>query len=194
MSPADPPPLLTARFVAEYSIQPEGGIRTLDHFNNREQNYKINSHWRVTCFTHKNKGMVMNIKILVFLFAVVLQGCSLGIPTQEETNAFNYGPQPSEDVYGLFVKEYLKSHLLDPDSAKYGCGPPKKGGARACSSYIRKGTESCGAYYGYIMLCMVNAKNAYGGYTGSERYYFMLENKPLNFWKLTNTSLVRIAE
>jgi hypothetical protein len=80
----------------------------------------------------------------------------------------DYGAYPSN--YETIVRAYLGKSLKDPESARYGeFTKPEKDQA----------IESVGqrrALYGYVTCVDVNAKNSYGGYTGAQRYWFLIRD------------------
>lgn len=84
--------------------------------------------------------------------------------TLPEPNA-GYGGFP--DNYQELIKAYMAETLKDPESARYSeFSAPRKEHAIA----------SRRAIYGYSSCVLVNAKNSYGGYTGSQQYWFFFQN------------------
>jgi hypothetical protein len=96
--------------------------------------------------------------------ALLLSGCaSAPTPSIQELDAADYGPPPAN--FKLNVLSFMQAHLRDPESARYTfyqvpqktyAGTPRK--------------------YGWAACVTVNAKNAYGGYTGGKPYFFMVRN------------------
>lgn len=75
-------------------------------------------------------------------------------------------PRPSHDVAMAMIMGRLKGGLLDFDSAKIECSNVSH--ALAYKPVLQP------RVYGYIVQCNINAKNAFGGYTGyrTSWYYF----------------------
>lgn len=129
----------------------------------------------------------MKGRALGALFAVwALSGCAIG-PTTATTPsggvpvASDAGPRPVDTRE--VVQGFLRSTLRDPMSAivEDVVGP---GFVNARSSIIRP------AFYGWVTCFSVNAKNAYGGYTGFERHVLverdgrvLFHQKQDNDWK-----------
>lgn len=112
--------------------------------------------------------------ISILTFTMLVTGCSIA-PTSQEMQSYHYGPRPStESALGAIIR-HMQPKLIDPDSAKYQCAPPRKGGAWTC-----EGSNSCGNRMGYILACLINDRNRFGGYTGNQQYYFMIQGGPGN--------------
>lgn len=75
-------------------------------------------------------------------------------------------PRPSHDVAMAMIMGRLRGGLLDFDSAKIECSDVSQ--ALAYKPVLQP------RVYGYIVRCNINAKNAFGGYTGYKTswYYF----------------------
>lgn len=68
--------------------------------------------------------------------------------------------------YDKLIREFLQTRLKDPGSAQLRYeGEPKK-------DVILRGATNAGTQYGYRVRVQINAKNAYGGYTGEHLYVF----------------------
>ena len=101
--------------------------------------------------------------LLAVAAAVALSGCAIG-PTYLRTAngsvpvAEDAGPRPSREV----IDQYLRASLRDPSSAQVErvVGP---GFVNQKSHIITP------AFYGWVTCFDVNAKNAFGGYTGFKR-------------------------
>ncbi len=61
-------------------------------------------------------------------------------------------------------------HLKDPYSAVMKCEEPKQGWRNddLFSKYKK--------HYGYVLTCMVNAKNSFGAFGGYKKYEFVINN------------------
>lgn len=97
---------------------------------------------------------------LLSIFPVVLTGCFR--PTAEQLANADYGQYPSD--YEQTIKSYMSQRLKDPYSAQFQfLNQPK-------TAWNGIG----GLKYGYAVCVLINAKNSFGGYTGSQLSYFML--------------------
>jgi hypothetical protein len=86
---------------------------------------------------------------------------------KEQTGNVNFGQLPKN--YQTVIRGYysMPGHLLDPYSAVYQFGPPLKGMVQDGAFVGHK------KHYGWIVPVWINAKNAFGGYTGAQHYYVM---------------------
>ena len=112
--------------------------------------------------------------IYLLITAAAISGCVSLAPTSQELQAQNYPEKPSMNAIKSAVAEYEIKYgtLKDPYSAQFQCGNPRKGGAWTAA------TSPSGKHYGYIVQCVVNAKNSYGAYTGPEEKYYLLRGNP----------------
>lgn len=93
----------------------------------------------------------------------LLAGCATTPPADVLATA-DYGNYPSE--FKEVIKAYTAGILKDPDSAKY-----------EFLNYPVRGYWGLGGpKYGYVVCANINAKNGFGGYTGSKVSYFMIRN------------------
>ncbi len=113
--------------------------------------------------------------IMLPLLSILLAGCP-SAPTRQDVQSHNYGERPIDDVAHKAIVAHMSDNLIDPGSATYKCGSPKKGSAWSCN---HNGLgNGCGTSLGYIVACRINAKNKFGGYTGAKDYYFMIKGDP----------------
>ena len=106
--------------------------------------------------------------VLAVLLAACLGGCAMP-PSQEEIAKADYGPFPP--AYQEMVKSAFSQMLKDPYSAVYEFhGDPVKG------YYVNPPIKGGGVTYGWCGNVSVNAKNSYGGYTGSEEWFYVIRN------------------
>ncbi|MBB1441520.1 hypothetical protein H5202_23485, partial [Shewanella sp. SG41-4] len=50
-------------------------------------------------------------------------------------------------------------------------------------------------HFGYIVPTLINAKNSYGGYTGSQRYYFLFSNgQVMDVTSMINSGMGKILD
>lgn len=114
--------------------------------------------------------------VLIMLLAI--GGCTTEAQRRDaEVDAWKRTlPAPNAD-YGTYPTNYvelIKANfgvtLKDPESARYGTfSKPRK-------EHIITSIHTKEAIYGYSVCAPVNAKNSYGGYTGTHRYWFFIRN------------------
>lgn len=110
-------------------------------------------------------------KVMMTLAALclgLLSGCATPL-SNEEISKLDYGSYPAD--YKQVVERHLDRVLKDPGSKQIEWlkGPGQmynKAGALAGGGVIA----------GYGVCAYVNAKNSYGGYTGSKLSFFMIKN------------------
>jgi hypothetical protein len=103
---------------------------------------------------------------LLFLLLGLCGGCVSAPTLQQQQDAY-YGPEPKD--YQEIVKNGMSALLKDPTSATYEfIMPPKK------TWY--GGGLSGPIQYGWGVCTSINAKNSFGGYTGSKLYFFLLRD------------------
>ncbi|HYR23235.1 MAG TPA: hypothetical protein VEP30_09985 [Chthoniobacterales bacterium] len=97
--------------------------------------------------------------------------------------------QPGPVSFGQLPKNYqtairgyysMPGRLLDPYSAVYRFESPRKG-------WVKDGWAVGGkTHYGWIVPVWINAKNAFGGYTGTQLYYVMFFGENGNMADVTD--------
>lgn len=111
--------------------------------------------------------------VLVVLAMLLLNGCALmNRPSPEQIAQADYGSFPTN--YQATIKHYMDNVLKDPTSAMYSDwrGPSQ--------GYV---SNMHGAFFGYRVCVMVNAKNSYGGYTGKQPHTFVIKNDSIIQYK-----------
>jgi len=121
----------------------------------------------------------MKIK-MAFVLVTVLQlyGCASELSKKDaEANAWkrslpvanaDYGGYPAN--YETLIKIHLSQTLKDPDSVRYGAfSLPRQ-------EHVIENFMAQQAIYGYSVCVSVNAKNSYGGYTGSHVFWYFIRN------------------
>ena len=106
------------------------------------------------------------MKLTRLLLFLLLTGCAtMNVPTPEQEASADYGSFPGN--YKEVIQEHMQRALKDPDSTIYSYwrGPSK--------GYV---ADNIRAHYGYKVCAEINSKNSYGGYTGSQPYYFVIYN------------------
>lgn len=109
-------------------------------------------------------------------FAVMISGGLAGCatkhipwrPTAAEIVAADYGAYPKD--YAKIVRDWYRQNLKDPDSARFG-RITRPLSEHAIINQFRKE-----AVYGYSVCADVNARNSYGGYTGTKTRWFLIRN------------------
>lgn len=101
--------------------------------------------------------------------ACALMGCA-SAPTVSEQVAADYGMAIDQDKAEEMAQSYIAARLKDPMSAVYAWELVAKGFSSAAPIAGRKLT------YGYLLNGTVNAKNSFGGYTGSTSYQFLFRD------------------
>mgnify|MGYP001558458191 CR=1 FL=1 len=121
------------------------------------------------------------ILIVIVLAFVWLAGCvalpraphpELNAPPKEEVlETADYGVPPEADHQDE-IRDAFARLLLDPYSARFTFAAPERGWAH---QYVLGGTTggpySPGHDFGWVVAFDVNARNAFGGYTGTQRTY-----------------------
>ncbi|WP_262120388.1 hypothetical protein [Serratia ficaria] len=102
------------------------------------------------------------IKPISIVFTAIILGGCVSAPSTEELKNANYGEMPSN--YQEIIKDNMSGRLKDPYSAQYTFKKPTKGWCKSGFS----------TYYGWLVLTSINAKNSYGGYTGSQTYLYLI--------------------
>lgn len=100
---------------------------------------------------------------IFFVLGLIMNGCAeteKAVPTQKFSMA-DYGAKPSVQSYKAKIQAKIQAKLKDPYSAKFKFGNPRR------AHYELKHLK--GTFIpGWIIPCIVNAKNSYGGYTGQK--------------------------
>ena len=110
----------------------------------------------------------MKIIVIALTSALLLTACTVPVNNSTAQNA-TFPQKPSESDAMSQIRNYLARTLIDPDSLKLECsGVRGKGWARQF--------EFKEPIYGYPVICSVNAKNKFGGYTGATPYVFLFNN------------------
>lgn len=91
-------------------------------------------------------------------------GASTVAQTPRMINGSPLYPKPTRDSALATISSYLRQALLDFDSAKIECGDVSE------ATWLKPVFGK--RIYGYYLYCQVNAKNAYGGYTGFQGRWF----------------------
>ena len=108
--------------------------------------------------------MIKLLPLTLVAIATVTAGCASG-PSAHQLAAADYGPMP-ENAQEM-IKAYVDARMRDPSDAKY--------------DFYRPLTKSWYGYgnagqFGWATCVGINAKNAYGGFTGSLPSYFFIKD------------------
>lgn len=106
----------------------------------------------------------MKLIPLFISIALGLAACTTPVTPEDIKNA-QLPPQPKQAEIDKEVDSYFKRVLKDPESAKKECAPPRRAWARQFRDNPAK--------FGWLVVCDVNSKNSYGGYTGYKPYMFL---------------------
>lgn len=110
------------------------------------------------------KGLTLAAAVSTFLTACV------SVPTATEVAAADYGTPIGQEQAEEQAKQFLNPRLKDPYSAVWSC-------ESVSSGYFKDAPINGGKVtYGWRLLCSVNAKNSYGGFTGLKRYGFLFRD------------------
>lgn len=104
----------------------------------------------------------MKNKFLAFFLSFLLTACSTTLSKEVLDNA-DYGKKPNNGHHNLIKKHFALS-LIDPTSPIYAFRKPIKG------------YSSNGKIFGWMVCGYVNAKNRFGGYTGSIPFSTLIRN------------------
>lgn len=111
--------------------------------------------------------MKRSSSLLVCGLALGVALFSGGCVTQQNLATADFGPSPANAEEK--TREYFNSALKDPESARIKFVGLHK--AFSIDGLIIGGAK----HYGWVQVVEVNAKNSYGGYTGSKLYYIFFE-------------------
>ena len=114
---------------------------------------------------------MINGKLLPLLLAVSLCSCAtVAAPSSEDLATADYGGAISQTDAENLAKDLMSALLKDPYSAVYTCSTPEKGWRN--DDIFAKYKK----HYGYVMHCMINAKNSFGAYGGAKPYDFVINS------------------
>jgi len=126
--------------------------------------------------TRISSSPVKKLKILISIVPIVLlASVSISAPTPPPS----FGTLPKN--YQTMVRGYysLPGRLLDPMSAVFRFETPRKGMSQ---DGIFVGHKK---HYGWVIPVWINAKNAFGGYTGAQLYHVMYSAKDDTYADIT---------
>lgn len=117
--------------------------------------------------------MIIRFGSLAVLFSICLTfGACSYTPSSEVLAAADYGIPMTASEMQVSADKYMVRVLKDPDSRRIEWGQSGK-------AWIWAGAIGGGYRYGYGLEGFVNAKNSFGGYTGSKPYFFFFRNGAL---------------
>ena len=104
-------------------------------------------------------------RIIILIFcSFILISCATP-PSREDFINANYGSYPVN--YKEIVGNYMSIRLKDPTSPRY----------RYLDEPVRAWYRGSPYNFGYSLCVYINAKNSFGGYTGSKLNYFMINTE-----------------
>lgn len=121
------------------------------------------------------------MKKFILMLSIIATGCAGIQPTAKELAEADYGEEikcPGDRIACPLLEGQAAGQFYDPESARVNLDLSK--------DYIYHKDKFV---FGYKVLAMINAKNLYGGYTGSKLYavgfirkekghYFMCDSSP----------------
>lgn len=107
--------------------------------------------------------------MLLATAALGLTGC-VSMPTSADLAVADYGPPVSQEDAESQARQFLDARLKDPYSATWSCQEVQSGYFKDAPIYGGKVT------FGWRLMCSVNSKNSYGGYTGAKQYGFLFRD------------------
>ena len=102
----------------------------------------------------------------VALLSLLLTACGCVPLTRDDASKAQFAAKPTDEEAVRKARSYLENVLIDPDSLKLRCSNVRKGWGRH-NMYDKP-------IFGWVVLCGVNAKNKFGGYTGETPYLFIM--------------------
>ena len=110
--------------------------------------------------------------------ALLCTGCIMVTPpghaplSGAEIRGADYGLPISQGEAEALATAWLGEVLRDPESMRATWGPVREGWQRGPAGDV---------FFGYRMEARINAKNAYGGYTGAQSYLFLFRDGALAY-------------
>lgn len=126
------------------------------------------------------------LKILssISIALLSLGGCAImpKAPSSDEIVLADYGKYLSQDECETSVKEFMKSILYDPETARYEFS--NKLDYAYVASVPLLGQK---AAFGFKIDAFINGKNLMGGYAGRNKYSFLIkDNKVIRYCQFTS--------
>jgi len=115
-----------------------------------------------------------HLALAAMLSVLGLTSCVGTPPTRAEIAAADFGARPTNPEPA--IRAYFDRVLKDPESARYEFGEPVKGYYGKTLSNLAGPRE---IKYGWLVPTGVNAKNGYGGYTGTQLYHCWFRGESL---------------
>lgn len=118
---------------------------------------------------------------------MALQGCTLlqaaSEPSAEQIASANYGTPPDASKVEAAIRAWADDYLKDPSSLQIRrVSDPHKGWVSECVVPGIPPYTSCESrmfYFGHVVKAEINAKNAYGGYTGFKPKAFLMHGNQI---------------
>jgi hypothetical protein len=110
----------------------------------------------------------MKTKLLSLFAVFALVACSTPV-TQQEVQQAQFPAQPKQAEIDKEVASFMKANIMNPDSAKKECAPPRKAWARQNADKP--------ADFGWMVVCDINAKDNSGNFTGVKAYMILFTTK-----------------
>lgn len=115
------------------------------------------------------RNWILRLVIVVFIGAgAIAQSKDKPIDGAIGMANADFGQYPV--AYEELIKEWAASNLKDPESARFGAiTKPRKEWVVANLAPV----------YGFSVCADINAKNSYGGYTGSQTFWFFIRDNKI---------------
>ena len=107
------------------------------------------------------------MKIGLAVFAALMVAACGGVPvTRDDAGRAQFAAKPSEEEAMQKIRAYLERVLIDPESLRLKCSKVTDRAWARQNMFDRP-------QFGYLVVCDVNAKNKFGGYTGGKEHIFL---------------------
>ena len=110
-----------------------------------------------------------------WLTAILLGGCATA--PQSSPLPIDYGSEVSLEDAEAKAHALMNGYLKDPYSAHWDCVKYVARGSLGSGRLWGDGAED---YHGWVLECLINAKNSYGAYIGPQAYQFLFRNGDLD--------------
>lgn len=128
--------------------------------------------------TNIQKPIAFACALGIYLF---LTGCTTFAPSDKKIAEADFGDHMSQNELQSLADDLLADVLKDPESRRIEWG-------RSGKAWVWTGLLVDGHKYGYGLEAFVNARNGFGGYTGSKPYLFLGNNGKITWYTQIGTT------